>query len=129
MANDFKVGPFTAAINEATSTIRVTRDKDTLLLATAEGVAAKSAVMMASSMFDVPVMPEYVSYSPFKLHFLPDGTTRLEKPEGGVFFGKVDYEDLINIIDMAIVSCADALRIRGGARAGVKMSGPGDPII
>lgn len=129
MGNAFKVGPFTATVNEANSTILITRDTDALRLSTAEGAVAKSAVMMASGMFDVPVMPEYVAYSPFKLHFLPDGTTRLEKPEGGVFFGKADYEDLINIIDMSVVSCADSLRIRGGARAGVKMAGPGDPII
>jgi hypothetical protein len=127
--NDFKVGPFTASIHESTSTIVVTRQTDTLRLSTAECATAKSAVMMASSMFDVPVMPEYVAYTPFKLHFLPDGTTRLEKPEGGVFFGKADYEDLIQIIDMAVVSCADSLRIRGGARAGVRQSGPGDPTI
>ena len=127
--NNFVVGPFTASINEANSTITITRGADKLKISTAEGTIAKNATNMAASFFDVPVMPEYVSYSPFKLHFLPDGTTRLEKPEGGVFFGKADYEDLINIIDMSVVSCADSLRIRGGARAGVKVSGPGDPII
>ena len=129
MPNTFKVGPFTSNTNEFAGTVVITRDQDKLVLATADAVVAKQAINMAAGMFDVPVMPEYVSYSPFKLHFLPDGRTRLEKPEGGVFFSKADYEDLVNIIDMSVVSCADSLRLQGGARAGKRGPGPGEPVI
>lgn len=129
MSNQFKVGPFTATINEFQGVVQVSRDTDVLSLYAAEGVTAKAALAFAAAMFDVPVMPEYVAYSPFRLHFLPDGRTRLEKPEGGVFFGRADYEDLVNVIDMCVVSIADRLRLQGGARAGKAMPGPGDPII
>lgn len=129
MPNKFVVGPFTANTNEFAGTIVISRDGENLSLFTGEGAVAKKAINFAADMFSVEVMPEYVAYSPFRLHFLPDGRTRLEKPEGGVFFGREDYEELVNLIDMCVVSIADRLRLQGGARAGKAMPGPGDPII
>ena len=126
--NAYKVGPFTADLNPNAGTIMLSRDKERLTFYAAEGATAKKAVAQTAQFFDVPVMPEFVSYSPFKVHFLPSGETRLEKAEGGVTFGRADYEDLVQIIDQSIVACADTLRLQGGARAGVRMPGPGEPV-
>lgn len=129
MPNAFKIGPFEASTNEVTSTIVISRGTDKLAINPANGAKAKEAVKMASSMFTVKAMPEFVAFSPFKLHFMADGGTRLETPDGGVAFGVEDYEDLIKIIDISVIACADSLRLRGGARAGVRPSGPGEPVI
>lgn len=125
--NAYKVGPFSADINPQAGTIIVFREAEKLMFYTADGATAKNAVKQTSQFFNIPVMPEYVSYSPFKVHFLPSGETRLEKAEGGVTFGRADFEDLISIIDMSVNACADILRLSGGARAGVRMPGPGEP--
>jgi hypothetical protein len=127
--NPYQVGPFSATFNDATSTIVVTRGKEALKLFTGECAQAKSAVKMASSMLDVEVMPPFVSFSPFKVYFRADGSTSLGKDGTEITFSKADYEDLISIIDMSMNACADALRIHGGARAGVRMSGPGEPVF
>ena len=122
-------GPFTADVNPHTSLIVLRRGSEAMSIHTGEGANAKSAISMGASLFNIPVLPEYVSFSPFKLHFLPDGATRLEKPEGGVSFSQADYEDLIDLIQMSVVACSDTLRLSGGARAGGKMPGSPDPII
>lgn len=124
----YKVGPFSADTNPQMGSIVVYRDSDKLPFYAADGATAKHAVKQTSQFFNVPVMPEYVSYSPFKVHFLPSGETRLEKAEGGVPFSRADYEDLISIIDMSVTACMDNLRLGGGARPGVRMPGPGEPV-
>lgn len=126
--DSFVVGPFSSTFNEAVSTIVVSRGKDSVKMYAGEVATAKTAVKMASSMFDVEVMPPFISFSPFKVLFEADGSTRFEREGNSVVFSKADYEDLINILDISVTACADTLRLRGGARAGVRMSGPGEPV-
>lgn len=125
------VGPFSSQINEAASTVTITRDSEKLVLATADGAKASEAVNKGASCLNLKALPEYLSFSPFRVRFTPSGDgAQLEKEgQGAVSFDKASYEDLITIINMTINQCTDALRIRGGARAGLSSYNPPDPII
>jgi len=127
MAN---VGNFQSQVNEAASTVTIFNGTEKLVLATADGLKASEAVKFASSLLDTPVLPEFLSFSPFRVRFTADGGAQLVKEgSGAVSFTKATYEDLITIINMTIGQCTDALRIRGGARAGLSAYNPPDPTI
>ena len=124
------VGEYTSQVNEAASTITILLRAEKLVLATADGAKATEAIKFAAGLLDTPVLPEVLSFGLFKVRFTEDGGAHFIKENGGwVSFNKATYEDLITIINMTIGQCTDALRIRGGARAGVRMAGPGDPVI
>ena len=124
------VGKFSSLVNEAASTVTIMHGTEKLVLATADGPKASEAVKFAASLLDTSVLPEFLSFSPFRVRFLADGGAQLTKEgAGAISFGKASYEDLITIINMTIAQCADALRIRGGARAGLSSYNPPDPTI
>lgn len=124
------VGEYSSQVNEAASTVVIMRGAEKLTLATADGAKASEALMMSASCLDMTVLPEYLSFTPFRIRFADDGGAALEKDgAGSVSFNKATYEDLITIINMTIAQCTDALRIRGGARAGLSSYNPPDPII
>lgn len=124
------VGPFNSQVNEAASTVTIMRDSEKLTLATADGAKASEAINMGASCLDMSALPEYLPFTPFRIRFTPDGGAQLVKEGmGSVSFNKETYEDLITIINMTINQCTDALRIRGGARAGLSSYNPADPII
>ena len=124
------VGDFKSQVNEAASTVTIMNGVERLVLATADGPKASEAVKFASQLLDTSVLPEFLSFSPFRIRFTADGGAQLVKEgAGAVSFGKATYEDLITIINMTIDQCTDALRIRGGARAGLSAYNPPDPTI
>jgi hypothetical protein len=121
---------FSSRINEATSTVTILNGAEKIVLATADGVKASEAVKFTSTLLDTPALPEFLSFSPFRIRFAADGGAQLIKEGfGAISFGKTNYEDLITIINTAINQCTDKLRIRGGARAGLSAYNPPDPII
>lgn len=123
-------GDFSSQVNEAASTVTIFNGTEKLVLATADGAKASEAVKFASSLLDTSVLPEFLSFSPFRVRFSADGGAVLTKEGAGeISFGKTTYEDLITIINMTIAQCTDALRIRGGARAGLSSYNPPDPIV
>ena len=127
MAN---VGNFQSQINEAASTVTIFNGTEKLVLATADGAKASEAIKFAASLLDTSVLPEFLSFSPFRVRFTADGGAQLVKEgAGAVSFNKETYEDLITIVNMTIGQCTDALRIRGGARAGLSNYNPPDPTI
>jgi len=127
MAN---VGEYTSQVNEAASTVTIMLRAEKLTLATADGAKASDAVNMGASCLDMSALPEYLPFTPFRVRFAADGGAALEKEgAGSVSFNKATYEDLITIINMTIGQCTDALRIRGGARAGLSNYNPPDPTI
>lgn len=124
------VGPFSSQINEAASTVVIMNGAEKLVLATADGAKASEAIKFAAGWLDVKALPEYLPFSPFRVYFPAEGGARLVKETAGsISFNKATYEDLITIINMTIDQCSDALRIRGGARAGISSYNPADPII
>jgi hypothetical protein len=121
---------FSGSINEAQSTISITTGAESLTLATADGVKASEAVKFASTLLDISALPEFLSFSPFRVRFLADGGAQLIKEGfGAISFNKETYEDLITVINSTIDQCTDKLRIRGGARAGLSSYNPPDPTI
>lgn len=123
-------GNFSSQVNEAASTVTIMNGTEKLVLATADNVKSSEAIKFAASLLDTSVLPEFLSFSPFKVRFTADGGAQLAKEGmGSVSFNKETYEDLITIINMTINQCTDALRIRGGARAGLSSYNPADPII
>ena len=127
MAN---VGQFSSLVNEAASTVTIVNGAEKIVLATADGDRASQAIKFASDLLDTPVLPEFLAFSPFRIRFTADGGAALEKEgSGSVSFNKATYEDLITVVNMTIAQCSDALRIRGGARAGLSSYNPPDPII
>lgn len=124
------VGGFQSQVNEATSTVTVSNGTEKLVLATADGAKASEAIKFAASLLDVSALPEHITFSPFRVRFMADGGAQLVKEgAGAISFNKDSYEDLITIVNMTIAQCADALRIRGGARAGLSSYNPPDPIV
>ena len=124
------VGNFQSQVNESASTVTIVNGTEKLVLATADGPKACEAVKFASSLLDTAVLPEFLAFSPFRIRFAADGGAQLVKEgSGAVSFDKTSYEDLITIINMTIGQCTDALRIRGGARAGLSSYNPPDPTI
>lgn len=124
------VGEFNSQVNEAASTVSIMRGSEKLTLATADGAKASEAIKMGASCLDMSALPEYLPFTPFKVRFAADGGAALEKEgAGSVSFNKATYEDLITIVNMTIAQCTDALRIRGGARAGLSNYNPPDPTI
>jgi hypothetical protein len=120
---------FKSSINEATSQITISDGVNSLVLQTADGVAATGAIKFASTLLDVPALPEFLAFTPFKIRFLADGGAQLVKEgRGAVSFNKDNYEDLISSISTTINQCTDKLRIRGGARPGLPSAGAGEPI-
>ena len=124
------VGPFSSQINEAASTVVIMNGAEKLVLATADNVKAAESIKFASTLLDTSVLPEFLSFSPFRIRFTAEGGAQLMKEgAGAISFNKATYEDLITIINMTIDQCSDALRIRGGARAGISSYNPADPVI
>ena len=124
------VGNFQSQVNEAASTVTIFNGTEKLVLATADNVKATEAVKFASTLLDTAVLPEFLSFSPFRVRFTAEGGAQLVKEgAGAVSFDKASYEDLITIINVTIDQCTDALRIRGGARAGLSSYNPPDPTI
>lgn len=123
-------GEYSSQVNEAASTVDIMRGSEKLTLATADGGQASLAINMGASCLDLPALPEYLPFTPFRIRFADDGGAALEKDgAGSISFNKATYEDLITIVIMTIAQCTDALRIRGGARAGLSSYNPPDPTI
>jgi len=127
MAN---VGNFQSQVNEAASTVTIMNGTEKLVLATADGARVAEAIKFASTLLDTPVLPEFLSFSPFRVRFPAEGGAQLVKEgAGAISFDKDSYEDLITVVTMTIGQCSDALRIRGGARAGLSAYNTPDPTI
>lgn len=123
------VGDFAAHLNEATSAITIYHGTSKVSFQTGEAALAKKALSFSASLLNSPVLPNVIKFSPFSVRFTEDGGAVLARETSGITFSKANYEDLIKLIDMAVLRVTDHLKIRGGPRAGVSGYNMPDPVL
>lgn len=127
--NDITIGPFSARV--VVDNVVIQDDVGgTLTLLPAETAKAAEAVAFARQILNMKVIPECTQTGVFQVDFTVEKKGKIHKigVEDGCNFDSRSADALVEIIKMTVDRLTDEIRIRGGARPGVKSFLPDPPF-